>query len=251
MPENEKPKRRWARFSLATMVFVSLCIGGLLAGYQSGYRHGYSAGSVQRFDETQAVQTYDTTFLIWPDLPDSERAVGVKELINLIKTTIATDIWDEQLGNDIREFPKNHSLVITAPGSVHRQIRDLLAQFERLQNQGMAEQLFPALQSHAAQGKSRDWYITSKLRKIARWQRSGSKSITRKLFAVFPSIGARLDFRVNVQKASFPNGRSINESPPGSAATDFPILHFATKRTAKLISWRAGASSRKAGATPT
>jgi hypothetical protein len=162
MRESEKPKRRWARFSLATLLFVSLCIAGLVGGYQSGFRRGYSGGSAQRLDETQAVQTYDTTFLIWPDLPDSERALGVKELIDLIKTTIATDIWDDQLGNEIREFPENHSLVIIAPGSIHRQIRDLFAQFERLQNQGMAEQILPALQAQAAQGKSRDWDIDVK-----------------------------------------------------------------------------------------
>src|SRR5437868_1833475 len=105
MSTAEKPKRRWLRFSLATFFFASLCIGGLIAGYESGYRHGYSSGQATRSDETQSVQSYDTSLLLWPDLPESERAVGVKELIDLIKTTIATDIWDDGLGNEVREFP--------------------------------------------------------------------------------------------------------------------------------------------------
>src|SRR4051812_36282719 len=113
MPESEKPKRRWARFSLATLLFMSLCIGGLLGGYQSGFRHGYNVGVGQRYDETQSVETYSTEVVIWPDLPPDERAKAVKELKDLITSTVASEIWESGAGNQIEEFLPNQSLVIT------------------------------------------------------------------------------------------------------------------------------------------
>lgn len=152
----DKPQRRWLRYSLATFLFVALCTAGLIAGYQSGYRHGYNSGESTRSAETQAVQPYDTTFLIWPDLPDSKRSVAVKELIDLIKSTIATDIWDDGQGNEVREFLPNHSILVTAPGAVHKQVRDLFTQLEHLHNSGMAEAVLPAMQAQAASGKTKE-----------------------------------------------------------------------------------------------
>ena len=34
MPDSEKLKRRWVRFSLATLLFISLCISGLFGGHK-------------------------------------------------------------------------------------------------------------------------------------------------------------------------------------------------------------------------
>jgi hypothetical protein len=156
MSESEKPKRRWARFSLATLLFMSLCIGGLLAGYQSGYRRGYSSGAAQRQDETQSVETYSTEVVIWPDLPPDERAKAVDELKDLITSTVASEIWESGMGNQIEEFPPNQSLVITAPGYVHREIHDLFRQIGGLKTGGMTDQLLPTLQLMASQGKAQE-----------------------------------------------------------------------------------------------
>jgi hypothetical protein len=162
MADGNNNKRRWLRFSLATFLFVCLCIGGSIAGYQSGYRRGYNSGASTRDDEMQSVQTYDISFLIWPDLPASDRETGIKELVDLIKSTISSDIWDEQSGNEIREYPTNNSLVITAPGSVHREIRDRFKQLEDSQTRGMAKQIMPAMQAMASKGKSHDWPLDVK-----------------------------------------------------------------------------------------
>jgi hypothetical protein len=154
MTEHPKRAKRWLRFSLATLLFVSLCIGGLLAGYQSGYRSGYTAGEATRYDETQVTETYSTTTLVWPDLSPYERAAQVSTLKELIENTIATAIWADGTGNEVRDFPQNQSLIVTAPGSAHREIRELMTQLEALGNRGGANDLLPILQSLAAQGKS-------------------------------------------------------------------------------------------------
>ena len=93
MTEHPKKAKRWLRFSLGTLLFASLCIGGLLGGYQSGYRSGNKAGQASRYDNTQITETYSTMNLIWPDLPADERTTAVGELKDLIQTTIATEIW--------------------------------------------------------------------------------------------------------------------------------------------------------------
>lgn len=155
MSRTDCPKRRWIRFSLATLLFISLCVAGLLGGYQSGYRHGYASGAGQRGDETQSAASYDTSVIIWPDLPDDERAKAVEELKSLITSAVAPDEWTSAAGNEIREFPQNQSLVITAPGYVHRGIRDLFTEIESLKTRGMADQLLPMLQGMASQGKPR------------------------------------------------------------------------------------------------
>jgi hypothetical protein len=168
MPESEKPKRRWARFSLATLLFASLCIGGLLGGYQSGYRRGYSSGAAQRYDEAQSVETYSTEVIVWPDLPADERAKGVDELKELITSTVAPEVWTSAAGNEIRDFPQNQSLVITAPGYVHREIRDVFTQIESLKTRGMTDQLLPALQRMASQGKPQQQPIPLQVPKNSR-----------------------------------------------------------------------------------
>ncbi len=154
MPADKQSKRRWLRFSLATFLFVSLCIGGSIAGYQSGYRRGYNSGKSTQYNEAQVVETYSTISFIWPDLPEADRITGVRNLIDLIKSTIATDLWDDRLGNEIREFPANHSLIVTAPGSVQHEIRDLFAQLETIQNRESVVDLLPALQAMASIGKT-------------------------------------------------------------------------------------------------
>lgn len=155
MPATQLTKRRWFRFSLATFLFVSLCIGGLIGGYQSGYRQGYTQGQATRYNETQVTESYNTASLIWSDLPDSDRKVAFDNLKDLIQSTISTEIWNDGRGNDIRLDPFGvENVIVIAPGETQKQIRDLLAQLEKLAVRGGAEQLLPVMQTLAAQGKS-------------------------------------------------------------------------------------------------
>ena len=168
MSDSNNTKRRWVRFSLATLLFVSLCISGLLGGYQSGYRYGYKFGAARRYDETQSSETYSTKVVIWPALPADERAVAVEELRDLITSTISPEIWTNGAGNEIHDFPQNQTLVISAPGHAHHEIRDLFKQLQRMRVTGLTDQLLPALQQLASQGKAQRQLIPLHVPKSSR-----------------------------------------------------------------------------------
>ena len=119
MPSPSSTKRRWLRFSLATFFFISLTIGTIIAGYQSGYRRGYNSGQTIRLDETHRSEVYTTVLVIGTNLNSTERAAGIADLTDLITSTVRSDIWSPQSGNEIRDFPANDSIVITAPGYAH------------------------------------------------------------------------------------------------------------------------------------
>jgi hypothetical protein len=156
MPTDSKPTTRWFRFSLATFLFACLCISGLMAGYQSGFRAGYHKGQETRYDQTQISELYSTSAVIWPDLPGDEWAKSAAELKDLIRSTISSEVWGTGSGNVIYQYPSSQSLMIVAPGSAHREIKELFAQLESLGSRNGAEQLLPALQALAAQGKTQD-----------------------------------------------------------------------------------------------
>jgi hypothetical protein len=155
MSQDGTYRRPWLRFSLATFLFACLCVGGLIAGYQSGYRAGYQVGSEARYDNSQAVETYNCASYVWADRSAEGQLEDINKLVDLIRSTIAPDIWSSPQ-NEIRVFPSNHSLVITAPGSVHHEIRQLLAQIDNLSGRRLASklQLVPGLQQLVAVGQS-------------------------------------------------------------------------------------------------
>ncbi len=59
-------------------------------------------------------------------------AANFMELMNLIRTTIEPDGWDQD--NSMLPYPQVLSLVVSAPQEVHEQIADLLQSLRRLQN---------------------------------------------------------------------------------------------------------------------
>jgi hypothetical protein len=141
MSENTRLGKRWLRFSLATFLFASLCIAGLIAGHQSGFRHGYQSGKQTRYNETQVVEAYSYVSLNWPDLlEEQDRLNTVESLTDLIHGTISPETWSAT-GNEIRDFPSSQSLVISAPGAVHLEIRELFKQLERFKDEQFAQQI--------------------------------------------------------------------------------------------------------------
>ncbi len=67
--------------------------------------------------------------------PQPAQAIDFDTLIELIKSTVAPDTWEDAGGaGTIAEFPGNLSLVISQTQEVHDQIRDLLQQLRRLQD---------------------------------------------------------------------------------------------------------------------
>lgn len=130
---------------------------GLLGGYRSGYRTGYNSGQQDYYDRNLVSETYGTSHVIWPDLTGEERAKAVHPLIELIQSTIASEIWDAAAtGAEIRDFESGQSLVITAPGAVQREIRQLFRQLGDLQSRKSAKNmpLISTMQSLASRGIS-------------------------------------------------------------------------------------------------
>jgi hypothetical protein len=157
MSKSSRPARRWLRFSLATLLFFSLCVCGLLGGYQTGYRAGYNSGQQNHYDVNLVSETYSTSRMIWPDLAGEERAEAVRPLIELIQSTITPEIWnDAAIGADIQDFESAQTLVITAPGSAQREIRELFRQLGDMRSRKSVNAIpfVPAIQSLASRGKS-------------------------------------------------------------------------------------------------
>lgn len=157
MADRPIPQRRWLRFSLATLFFAALSIGALLGGYQSGYRLGYRAAGEDYYDVHLTTEVHNTSRFLFPDLADEERNKQLDALRDLIQSTIASEIWsDPRSGAEIRMFAKNQSFVITAPGSVHKEICALFQQLSDMYNHKTVKQmrLVSVLQSLASQRES-------------------------------------------------------------------------------------------------
>jgi hypothetical protein len=157
MADRPIPQRRWLRFSLATLFFAALSIGALLGGYQSGYRLGYRAAGEDYYDVHLTTEVHNTSGFLFPDLAADDRKKQLDALQELIESTIASEIWsDPRSGAEIHVFPQNQSFVVTAPGSVHKEIRTLFQQLSDMYDHKAVKQmrLVSVLQSLASQGEA-------------------------------------------------------------------------------------------------
>lgn len=132
MEESPKPnrsRRNLFRFSLFALLILISCT----AGYLSGYRWGGQTKDQYVYDNAITVVTYKVADLVTPIAPDGVKlpasTADYDSLIDLIVTTVESDSWMENGKggmNEIQPFPTNLSLVVTANGRVHAQLRDLL-----------------------------------------------------------------------------------------------------------------------------
>jgi hypothetical protein len=123
---------RLFRFSLGTLLFVTLCV----CGYLGGYRKGFDDGKDRRRATTVVLMTYPVPDLIIPiDEPDTPaaRQDAMDRLIDLIVSAVEHKSWMENGTGEgeIQPFMGNNSLVISQTGRVHDQIADLLQQLRR------------------------------------------------------------------------------------------------------------------------
>lgn len=241
MTELLKPSKRWLSFSLATFLFISLCVGALIAGYQSGYRAGYNSGQARRYNETQVTETYSTMTLIWPDLPADERATAVNQLKDLIQTTIATEIWGNGTGNEVRDFATNQTLVISAPGSVQREIRDLFRQLGSFHNRGGANHVLPLLQALASQGKSQVSELSINAPKNSQMARAWlERYFGQTVNGVTEKWGAP-DYRGSCTDAAFPEwslDQQIAIWPRGSGVAFIALRYLNDGQLHLVAGWR-------------
>jgi hypothetical protein len=195
----------WLRFSLASFLFACLCIGAIVSGYQSGYRNGFQSGQSARYDQTQVSKVYSTASLVWPDLNTEEWSKAAAGLKDLIQTTIATDIWGTGTGNVIYEFPSNQSLMVVAPGSVHREIEQLFAQLESLRSRDFAEQAIPVLQALSSQGKTQDSSLTMPIPKDSKIAKAWLETYYGRTVDGIAERWGAPDFRGECTNAEYPD----------------------------------------------
>jgi hypothetical protein len=113
--------RRW-QFTLRTLLFVLLCVGGTLAGFQFGYYRGV----LQRRAETMSTRVYSVADLIQGDPPASRP--DFTYLIDLITSVIDVESWRDVGGpGSITGAEDSLALVIAQTGSNHDAIAALLA----------------------------------------------------------------------------------------------------------------------------
>src|SRR5262245_29220830 len=119
MPD-PSPRSRW-QFTLRTLLFVLLCIGGMLAGFQFGYYRG----AWQRRNETMSTKVYQVG-----DLVQRESASGpdFTSIIDLLTSVIDAQSWSDVGGpGDVAGTEDPPTLVIAQTGANHDAIAALFA----------------------------------------------------------------------------------------------------------------------------
>ena len=137
--------RRWFRYSLRALLFLTLCIAGVLAGYPAGKKLGFRAGYHKGFrageDHKKLLDSLTTVVYPVGDLVSPLDAAGkpiaqqadFASLIELITTSIDATSWDESGGpGSIKEVETNLSVVITQSPAAHKKIERLLTDLRRI-----------------------------------------------------------------------------------------------------------------------
>ena len=125
-----KPKQLF-RFSLATLLFAMLCLGG----YLSGYRVGFDAGKQEGVNQLVAavnrppliIKSYSVGDLV---VSSTTGAADFDSLIDAILVHVAPHDWMENGTGEgeIQPFPTNLSLVISG-SDLHRAVELLHTEF--------------------------------------------------------------------------------------------------------------------------
>jgi hypothetical protein len=123
------PDRRWLRFNLRAILFLSLCV----CAYFGSEQIGRQAGEKQRYDESYFVKTYQLGDVLAEAPTAQARNKLLEEASQLLKQQIPSDNWDaaidyEQRG-EIQPFSVEGCLVIAQSGAIHDKIDQALQQF--------------------------------------------------------------------------------------------------------------------------
>ena len=124
-----KRKKITIRFSMAALLMLM----AVAAGYFGGFRWGADDSARQR----RSQEFYHQVYYI-PDLIDEDAASfdqTAKELTELITSTVSFETWsvNGEGKGEIRPYPNNQSLVVSANQDTHEQLEDLLKQLRSIQ----------------------------------------------------------------------------------------------------------------------
>ena len=125
------------QFGLRTLLFVILCIAGMLAGYRAGFYQGAETKRRQSI-YAKTYQVVELTDLV--TTPSGEVKKSYDTLIQIILKNVEPDSWDSVGGpGSIQEFPPSKSLVINQTGENHDRIEALFAELRQSRKTGDAK----------------------------------------------------------------------------------------------------------------
>lgn len=144
MPEAVRWKRAF-RFSLGSLMFVTLCV----CGYFGGDRSGQLAGAQDRYDQSHFVRVYGLSDLLVDEPTPEAREHVLEEVTEHLKSTVAPDTWTSSDDGDggIEAFPAAGSLIIAQRGAVHDQIDRALSKFRDQRTQKSMDEALQAFES--------------------------------------------------------------------------------------------------------
>lgn len=135
-PSTTDKPRRWVQFGLRTLLFIVLCLCGMLAGYRAGFYQGAETKRRQSI-YPKTYQVADLAELVTTPSGDVESWTS---LIQIITKTVEPDSWDIVGGpGSIQEFPPSKSLVINQTGENHDRIEALFAELRQGKRLGAAK----------------------------------------------------------------------------------------------------------------
>lgn len=79
-------RRPWMRYSLRTLLFAMLCVGGALGGTVAGYRHGYRRGGDSYVDDHRARREYRVKGMWQPDATREELDLLAAEIRQVVES---------------------------------------------------------------------------------------------------------------------------------------------------------------------
>jgi hypothetical protein len=134
------------RFTIRTLIFIMLCVAGILAGYRVGHEHGYATGREKRISEEPVAKTYEVSdilpFIVIDPQSGFPRPAGSEDmsqavpdfdsLVVMIENTIHPETWKSVGGVgslDPHSAGEKHSLVVLQRPYVHAEIESLIRSF--------------------------------------------------------------------------------------------------------------------------
>ncbi|MCI0360663.1 MAG: hypothetical protein L0211_19475 [Planctomycetaceae bacterium] len=134
MNDAASSNQHW-RFSIAALLFVTLCVAGALTGYRLGWQAGYAGGQNKKKSEALLTKVYDVKDIVLPADPGAAAPTpDFDSLIDTLTSTVAIESWVDVGGpGNLKVMPGSLSLVIHQTGEVHEQIQDVLEQLRAAQ----------------------------------------------------------------------------------------------------------------------
>lgn len=121
MEIEQRKKRRWLRFSFATMLFLIACLCGFMGGYRSGY---FSGDRAWKYNKVYAV-SYTVSDLVATSKSPGAVQVSEPDFENLVLAV--NDVTTDLKGLcEVRPNRTNLSLIVSSNSVGHLRIAKML-----------------------------------------------------------------------------------------------------------------------------